>query len=33
MFTRVGQFAETLEYLSPEQDQFNTLDIDARSDV
>ena len=33
MFTRFGQIIGTLEYMSPEQAQFNNLDIDTRSDI
>ena len=32
-FTGLGQLIGTLEYMSPEQAQFNQLDIDTRSDV
>src|SRR4029079_9786421 len=32
MFTGFGQLVGTLEYMSPEQAQFNQLDIDTRSD-
>src|SRR5262245_35056698 len=33
MFTQYGQLVGTLEYMSPEQASFNTLDIDTRSDI
>ena len=33
MFTGVGQLIGTLEYMSPEQAQFNQLDVDTRSDI
>ncbi|MCS7469969.1 serine/threonine protein kinase [Stieleria sp. ICT_E10.1] len=33
MFTEFGQIVGTLEYMSPEQTQFNQLDIDTRSDI
>ncbi|MCA9127303.1 MAG: serine/threonine protein kinase [Planctomycetales bacterium] len=33
MFTQFGQIVGTLEYMSPEQAQFNQLDIDTRSDI
>ncbi len=33
MFTRFGQIVGTLEYMSPEQAQFNNRDIDTRSDI
>jgi serine/threonine protein kinase len=33
MFTKFDQIIGTLEYMSPEQAQFNNLDIDTRSDV
>ena len=33
VFTKYGQVVGTLEYMSPEQAEFNQLDIDTRSDV
>ncbi len=33
LFTEFGQVIGTLEYMSPEQAQFNQLDIDTRSDI
>ncbi len=33
MFTAFGAIVGTLEYMSPEQAQFNQLDIDTRSDI
>ncbi|TWU28784.1 serine/threonine protein kinase [Novipirellula artificiosorum] len=33
MFTQIGQIIGTIEYMSPEQAQFNQLDIDTRSDI
>jgi WD40 repeat protein/serine/threonine protein kinase len=33
LFTQFGQLVGTYEYMSPEQAQFNQLDIDTRSDV
>jgi tetratricopeptide (TPR) repeat protein len=33
VFTHFGQIVGTAEYMSPEQAQFNQLDIDTRSDV
>jgi WD40 repeat protein/serine/threonine protein kinase len=33
MFTEFGSIIGTLEYMSPEQAEFNQLDIDTRSDV
>ena len=33
LFTEFGQVVGTLEYMSPEQAEFNQLDIDTRSDI
>ena len=33
LFTEFGQLVGTIEYMSPEQAQFNQLDIDTRSDI
>ena len=33
LFTEFGQVVGTIEYMSPEQAQFNQLDIDTRSDI
>ena len=33
LFTQLGQIVGTLEYMSPEQAEFNQLDIDTRSDI
>ena len=33
MFTEIGALVGTLEYMSPEQTELNTLDIDTRADV
>src|SRR5271163_1553387 len=33
MYTEIGQMVGTLEYMSPEQAELSTLDIDTRADV
>jgi serine/threonine protein kinase/tetratricopeptide (TPR) repeat protein len=33
LFTEVGQIVGTLEYMAPEQAEFNNLDIDTRADI
>jgi eukaryotic-like serine/threonine-protein kinase len=33
MFTEIGQIIGTLEYMAPEQAEFNNLDIDTRADI